>query len=83
MQLNLIKLLAAHERRIQDTIQEWYNLFYRSRVSSCSSLGELNAVWLEIERACVDEEGQIQDLPGLLHVDKCFSYDAVRQKLKE
>ena len=80
MNLQLISLFTDYEELLRTQIQEWYKVYAKPRVDSCSSLVELNEVWLEIGQACIDRDGQFRDLPGCLHIEKCFSYDAMRQK---
>ncbi|MCV0439876.1 MAG: hypothetical protein K5880_14850 [Hydrogenophaga sp.] len=66
---------------LESQVEEWYSLFIKPKVEAATSMEELNEIWSEISRACRDDDGQIQDLPGLLNVERAFSYDAMRQKL--
>jgi len=83
MQLDLINKLTNDYERTNREIEAWYDENVRPKVDLCSTLKELDDVWREIHKACIDHKGQFRDLPGTLNVEKYFSYDAMREKLKD
>lgn len=81
MRLDIISKLSNDYERVCYELTAWYEDEIRPLVNACTSLEELDAIWREIGFACLDPDGQFRDLPGTLHVEKCFAYDALRQKL--
>lgn len=71
--LEELNRLAAQERAIQDAVDDWWVEHVLPRVTGIKHVDELRAVFNQIQ--ITDEERQIQDLPGNMHVNKCFVFN--------
>lgn len=82
MDLKTIKELTDQEEDLQRRIREWYITNVHPEVVKCRSREELDIIWSQVSQACAGNDGTVRDLPGPLHVERVFSYDAVAWRPK-
>ena len=81
MPLNLVRQMADREERLNCEVREFYVDYIHPRIVQCETMEQLGAIWSEVSRACAGNDGTLRDMPGLLEIERVFSYDAMRQKL--
>ena len=82
MELDAITALAERYHSILGGIDQWYEVNFAPLVRETKTEAELIALWGNIHRACAGPGGEIRELPGLLHMEKVFSFDALHQRIK-
>ena len=71
-----IKELAERQEQLWQEIDTYYQTEIVPQIDTCESLEELRVIWGKVSRECYP-----LDMPGLLFVEKAFSFDKVKQKL--
>jgi len=80
--LDLISDLAQRLRIILTGIDAWYDENLASLCREAKTEEELQELWGKVSRACAGPHGESPTLPGLLNVERSFSFDALSERLK-
>ena len=75
MKLDVIKSLAERNSTVLSGIDKWFDDNMKSLIQVAKTEEELTALWVKVEEVCT------HGLPGLLSVEKKFSFERLKNNV--